>query len=105
MTNYDKQFVHHTFSRSDDSNASVEHDATNQQLPSRPCVMSWVLIPSTNKRGESGPQISCGKTYKLSSQQIPWGRVIFGGYNFASFKGLLLKLIQATILDSRNMLD
>ena len=47
--------------------------------------MSWVLIPSTNKRGESGPQISCGKTYKLSCQQIPWGRVIFGGYNFASF--------------------
>ena len=61
--------------------------------------MSWVLIPSTNKRGESGPQISCGKTYKLSGQQIPWGRVILGGYNFASFKGMLLKLIQATILD------
>ena len=77
--------------------------------------MSWVLIPSTNKRGESGAQISCVKTYKLSCQQIPWGRdrqsilfiiifLILGGYNFASFKDMLLKLIQATIIDSKNML-
>ena len=76
--------------------------------------MSWVLIPSTNKRGESGAQISCVKTYKLSCQQIPWGRdrqsilfifffLILGGYNFASFKDMLLKLIQATIIDSRSV--
>ena len=75
--------------------------------------MSWVLIPSTNKRGESGAQISWVKTYKLSCQQIPWGRdrqsilfiiifLILGGYNFAMID-MLLKLIQATIIDSRSV--
>ena len=52
-----------------------------------------------------------GTFFKLSCQQIQWGRDRHKkfwnswGYNFASFKGMLLKLIQATILDSRNILD
>ena len=49
--------------------------------------------------------------FKLSSQQIQWGRDRHKnfwnswGYNLVSFKGMLLKLIHATILDSRNILD
>ncbi len=50
-----------TFSKSDGSKARVEHDATNQQLPSLPCVMSCLLDPSTNRFGESGVQISYGE--------------------------------------------
>ena len=52
-----------------------------------------------------------GTFFKLSCQQIQWGRDRHKkfwnswGYNFASFKGMLLKLIQATILDSRNILN
>jgi len=47
-----------TFSNKDGSRANDEHAATNQQLPSFPCVTSWLLIPSTNSFGGSGAQMS-----------------------------------------------
>jgi len=47
-----------TFSNRDGSRAKDEHAATNQQLPSFPCVTSWLLIPSTNSFGGSGAQMS-----------------------------------------------
>ena len=49
--------------------------------------------------------------FKLSGQQIPWGRDRHKHFrnswacNFVSFKGIFLKSIQATILDSRNIVD
>ena len=62
------------------------------------------------------PKASCFQCdaedfFKLSGQQILWGRNRHKnvwnswGYNFVSFQGEFLKLIQATILDSRNILD
>ena len=53
-----------TFSKRDVSRASVEQEATNQQLPSLPCVMSWVLAPLINSLGRSGAQISCNTIHK-----------------------------------------
>ena len=52
----------HTSCKSDGSRASVAQDATNQQLPSKPWVMSCLLDPSTNRLGGSGAQMSCRKT-------------------------------------------
>ena len=53
-----------TFSKRDVSRASVEQEATNQQLPSLPCVMSLVLEPLINSLGRSGAQISCNVIHK-----------------------------------------
>lgn len=50
--------IKNTFSNRDGSRASDEHAATNQQLPSFPCVTSWLLMPSTNNCGASGVQMS-----------------------------------------------
>ena len=52
-----------------------------------------------------------GDSFRLSGQKIPWGRnrhrtfLNSWGYNFVPFKGMLLKLIQATIPESRNILN
>ena len=55
--------------------------------------------------------VQAGNFFKLSGQHIQRGHDRHKnfwhsqGYNFVSVKGMLLKLIQATILDSRNILD
>ena len=69
--------------------------------------MSVCHLIITNKLGK--------KVVKIS-QKIEWGGGGGGGdrhkhfwsswgYNFLSFKGMTLKLIQATILDSRKILE
>jgi len=52
-----------------------------------------------------------GKKVLKIGQKIEWGRDRHKhfwsswGYNFRSFKGMTLKLIQATILDTRKILE
>ena len=75
------------------------------------CLFVCFVVRDKIKKQHRLQRITLGKKVLKIGQKIEWGRErhkqfwSFGGYNFVSFKGMTLKLIQATILDARKILE